>query len=77
MDEYDADFYHNGPSQNPINLRHRDTLYPRVIRGGAWDSGRIFLRSALRFKFFPLDSSHSIGFRVVRPSSKIPKTSDF
>ena len=77
MDEYDADCYHNGPIHNPINLRHRDILYPRVIRGGAWDSGRIFLRSALRFKFFPLDSSHSIGFRVVRPSSKIAKTSDF
>ena len=71
LDEYDTTFYQNSPSQNPLNLRHRDVLRPRIIRGGAWDSGRTFLRSALRFKFFPLDSSHSIGFRIVRPSSNI------
>ena len=72
LDEYDATFYHKSPVHDPINLRYRDVLHPRVIRGGAWDSGRIFLRSALRFKFFPLDSSHSIGFRVVRPAARIP-----
>ena len=72
LDEYDATFYHKSPVHDPINLWYRDVLHPRVIRGGAWDSGRIFLRSALRFKFFPLDSSHSIGFRVVRPAARIP-----
>lgn len=58
-------------SRNPINLRFRDVLRARVIRGGAWDVGRAFLRSGLRFKFYPLDSTHTIGFRVVRPRPEI------
>lgn len=58
-------------SRNPLNLRFRDVLRARVIRGGAWDVGRAFLRSGLRFKFYPLDSTHTIGFRVVRPRPKI------
>ena len=74
LDEYSPTFYqqHNGgTSQNPLNLRFRDVLRARVIRGGAWDVGRAFLRSSLRFKFYPLDSTHTIGFRVVRPRPKI------
>ena len=59
------------PPQNPLNLRFRDVLRSRVIRGGAWDVGRAFLRSTLRFKFYPLDSTHTIGFRVVRPRPAI------
>ena len=74
LDEYSLTFYqqHNGgTSQNPLNLRFRDVLRARVIRGGAWDVGRAFLRSSLRFKFYPLDSTHTIGFRVVRPRPTI------
>ena len=74
LDEYSPTFYqqHNGgTSQDPLNLRFRDVLRARVIRGGAWDVGRAFLRSSLRFKFYPLDSTHTIGFRVVRPRPKI------
>lgn len=76
LDEYSPTFYqqHNdGTSQNPLNLRFRDVLRARVIRGGAWDVGRAFLRSSLRFKFYPLDSTHTIGFRVVRPRPEIKK----
>ena len=70
LDEYSPTFYQQQDgetSENPLNLRFRDVLRARVIRGGAWDVGRAFLRSGLRFKFYPLDSTHTIGFRVVRP----------
>lgn len=74
LDEYSLTTYqrNNGEvSRNPINLRFRDVLRARVIRGGAWDVGSAFLRSGLRFKFYPLDSTHTIGFRVVRPRPEI------
>ena len=74
LDEYSLTAYqrNNGEvSRNPINLRFRDVLRARVIRGGAWDVGSAFLRSGLRFKFYPLDSTHTIGFRVVRPRPEI------
>lgn len=66
LDEYDATFYKRSPAANPLNLRHRDVLRDRVIRGGSYDLGVVFMRSALRFRFYPLDSTHNIGFRVVR-----------
>ena len=74
LDEYSPTFYEQHTeaiSQNPLNLRFRDVLRARIIRGGAWDVGRAFLRSSLRFKFYPLDSTHTIGFRVVRPRPQI------
>ena len=74
LDEYSPIFYKqqtDAVAESPINLRFRDVLRARVIRGGAWDVGRAFLRSSLRFKFYPLDSTHTIGFRVVRPRPKI------
>jgi len=73
-DEYNPTVYQrngNGVPHNPLNLRFRDVLRARVIRGGAWDVGSAFLRSGLRFKFYPLDSTHTIGFRVVRPRPDI------
>ena len=76
LDEYSPTAYQRNKgdvSRNPINLRFRDVLRARVIRGGAWDVGSAFLRSSLRFKFYPLDSTHTIGFRVVRPRPKIKK----
>lgn len=66
LDEYSLTFYKYSPARNPIHLRHRNVLKDRVIRGGAWDVGRAFLRGPLRFKFYPLDSTHNIGFRIVR-----------
>ncbi len=76
LDEYDLALYSqdsNKTRRNPLNLRFRDVLRARVIRGGAWDVGSTFLRSSLRFKYYPLDSTHTIGFRVVRPSPEIKK----
>jgi iron(II)-dependent oxidoreductase len=74
LDEYSPTVYQRSSGdvpQNPVNLRFRDVLRARVIRGGAWDVGRVFLRSSLRFKFYPLDSTHTIGFRVIRPRPEI------
>ena len=74
LDEYSPTAYQRSGKdvpRNPINLRFRDVLRSRVIRGGAWDVGSAFLRSSLRFKFYPLDSTHTIGFRVVRPRPEI------
>ncbi len=74
LDEYSPTTYQRngkGVPRNPIHLRFRDVLRSRVIRGGAWDVGSAFLRSSLRFKFYPLDSTHTIGFRVVRPRPEI------
>ena len=76
LDEYAPSFYQQNSKElrrNPLNLRFRDVLQPRVIRGGAWDTGSAFLRSGLRFKFYPLDSTRTIGFRVVRPRPSIKK----
>ena len=76
LDEYNLTAYqrNNGEvSRNPINLRFRDVLRARVIRGGAWDVGSAFLPFRLTFKFYPLDSTHTIGFRVVRPRPKHKK----
>ena len=74
LDEYSPRVYQRDGgdvSRNPLNLRFRDVLRARVIRGGAWDVGSAFLRSSLRFKFYPLDSTHTIGFRVIRPRPEI------
>ncbi|RKU13041.1 hypothetical protein C6501_09960 [Candidatus Poribacteria bacterium] len=76
LDEYNPSFYQQNSEdvrQNPLNLRFRDVLRARVIRGGAWNMGSAFLRSSLRFKSYPLDSTHTIGFRIVRPRPKIEK----
>ncbi|MDE0638239.1 MAG: formylglycine-generating enzyme family protein [Candidatus Poribacteria bacterium] len=76
LDEYNPSFYQQNNKdvrQNPLNLRFRDVLRVRVIRGGAWNMGSAFLRSSLRSKSYPLDSTHTIGFRVVRPRPKIEK----
>ncbi|MDE0315111.1 MAG: formylglycine-generating enzyme family protein [Candidatus Poribacteria bacterium] len=76
LDEYNPSFYQQNSKdvrRNPLNLRFRDVLRARVIRGGAWDVGSVFLRSGLRSMFYPLDSTHTIGFRVVRPRLKIKK----
>ena len=73
LDEYNPLFYQQNTKKgqrNPLNLRYRDVLRSRVIRGGAWDVGSTFLRSALRSPFYPLDSTRTIGFRVVRPRTE-------
>ena len=66
LDAYDPHFYAIRKERNPVNQRDRNFLEDRVIRGGSWVYGRIFMRSALRFKFYPLSTANDVGFRVVR-----------
>ena len=66
LDAYDPHFYATSKEQNPVNQHDRNFLEDRVIRGGSWIYGRIFMRSALRFKFYPLSTANDVGFRVVR-----------
>ena len=66
LDDYSQTFYQIAGNNQPVNTQHPNLIRDRVIRGGSWDYGRIFIRSQLRFKFFPLDSANNIGFRIVK-----------
>jgi formylglycine-generating enzyme required for sulfatase activity len=44
---------------------NRDGTYSRVRRGGAWNDGPEFCRSALRLRYEPERRSDHIGFRVM------------
>jgi formylglycine-generating enzyme required for sulfatase activity len=46
-------------------VQNRDGTYSRVRRGGAWNDGPEFCRSALRLRYEPERSSDHIGFRVM------------
>jgi len=83
LDQYDSEFYAQGKDgtvENPLAIP--TTLYPRVVRGGAWDDDPEDLRSAAREGsdeewivqdpqepksiWYLTDALH-VGFRVVRP----------
>ncbi len=81
LDQYqEAAYSRGGPIENPLILPTQ--LYPRVVRGGGWDSDSVALRSAARAFSSPqwkaedpqipqsiwyLTNAHAVGFRVVRP----------
>lgn len=81
LDQYDAASYRQSPTAtDPLHVPK--TLYPRVVRGGGWDSDPEFLRSAVRVASsddwkqqdpqFPKSiwyhtDALAVGFRVVRP----------
>ena len=83
LDAYDANYYQQFAGQtvpNPLNVPR--TVYPRVARGGCWDSDPEGLRSAARTASEPewkaedprnpqsiwqFTKSYAPGFRVVRP----------
>lgn len=46
-DLYDPEFYSNSPKENPVNPASK--LYPRVVRGGSYDTPGVELSSAKRF----------------------------
>ncbi|WP_231604503.1 formylglycine-generating enzyme family protein [Crateriforma conspicua] len=81
LDQYDQTAYsRSAPVENPLVIPTR--LYPRVVRGGGWDSDPADLRSAAR-SFSRLEwkaedpqipqsiwyftNAHAVGFRIVRP----------
>ena len=80
LDQYSTSYYANSPGENPWNVP--TTLYPRVIRGGAWidTASKLCCTSRQRSKpnwkvrdpqipksnWWNTDAPF-IGFRVIRP----------
>ncbi len=62
-DWYDGGYYFKLLVDVPTGL---PTAKYRVLRGGAWDLGPIFARSACRFGGPPVFRGGNSGFRVVR-----------
>ncbi len=60
-DFYDKDYYKSNDTINPIGPTSGDR---RVLRGGSWNDGKNFARSANRT--IPLNFTNNIGFRIVR-----------
>ena len=63
-DRYDSRYYSNSPSNNPSGPSSGNV---RVLRGGSWasyDVGNI--RSAVRFRSFPVSAAYNFGFRCSR-----------
>jgi serine/threonine-protein kinase len=59
-DWYDPSYYTNSPTSNPLGP---DSGQFRVLRGGSWDYGSAFVRSAYRYGVDPTISYNNIGFR--------------
>lgn len=62
-DWYDKDYYKHSPSQNPKGPERGED---KVVRGGAWDLGPKYLRSAIRFGYTPSFERDSLGFRCAK-----------
>ena len=83
LDAYDPDYYQQSAGQTVRNpLLVPQAVYPRVVRGGCWDSDPDELRSAARMASDPewkaedprdpqsiwqFTKPYAPGFRVVRP----------
>ncbi|MHC1740667.1 MAG: formylglycine-generating enzyme family protein [Anaerolineaceae bacterium] len=59
-DWYDANYYLNSPSINPMGA---DKQGAKVVRSGSWGYEALDLRASLRKWINPTDSFHTIGFR--------------
>ena len=79
LDGYNAHFYADTPTQNPIgggvgtevliaDFTNVDT--PRVLRGGAWVEDPRMVRVAVRDKENPVRTLSLVGFRCVRDTSE-------
>lgn len=62
-DWFSSSYYSNSPSTNPTGP---DTGSDRVSRGGDWNDGAAFVRSAARFSSYPHTSNGYLGFRIIR-----------
>jgi len=62
-DWYSETYYSASPKENPTGP---ETGLMSVIRGGAWSSDWIFIRTASRMSFYPQDFSGDIGFRCAQ-----------
>jgi formylglycine-generating enzyme required for sulfatase activity len=66
-DWFDVDFYKNSPATDPIGASRSEL---RVIRGCAWNTNAVLVRSAYRNRGLPLDRYDYIGFRVAATSEE-------
>jgi len=66
-DWYDGDYYGKSPEHNPTGP---SMGAKRVLRGGAWDSAPVYVRSADRLKLSPKFRLDNIGFRCARDVPK-------
>lgn len=60
MDGYEPDYDKKGESFNPANF-----LDIHILRGGSWNFGSAYMRSAARGKIPPSMTNYNTGFRVV------------
>jgi len=61
-DWYDANYYRNSPSQDPLGPA---TGLSRVLRGGTWNRTPWYVRASYRVRVLPGLRSPDIGFRCV------------
>jgi formylglycine-generating enzyme len=62
-DWYDAKYYTNSPSNNPMGATSGDS---RVARGGMFNSNGFHCSVAGRYTYFPDRRHNNLGFRVVQ-----------
>jgi len=62
QDWFRSDYYSTGWIRNPLNIEEGEE---RVIRGGAWVSGRSQIRCSYRGALKPTDCRNTVGFRGV------------
>ena len=66
-DWYSAGYYSDSESQNP---QGPDSGISKVVRGGSWGNGALYLRGAPRDSFIPKNKYAYVGFRcAVAPGS--------
>ena len=63
QDWYDDEFYSRSPTDDPVN---RTPGTRRVMRGGSWDGGPWYARSAYRNWLRPVYRVDNVGFRLAR-----------
>jgi formylglycine-generating enzyme required for sulfatase activity len=66
-DWYDETYYGESPARNPTGPSSGDF---RMLRGGSWDNGPVYVRSALRLRGTSTERGDNIGFRCAQD---IPK----
>jgi formylglycine-generating enzyme required for sulfatase activity len=66
-DWYEAEYYSKNPQRNRTGPS-RGTA--KVVRGGSWDYGPDYLRSARRYRYSPSSQDDDIGFRCAQDSPK-------
>ncbi len=64
-DWYDKSYYQRSPDRNPEGPSEG---VMKVIRGGAWDSTALFLRSTFRLSYDPPHKHFNFGFRCAGPA---------